>query len=133
MNYLLDTHTLIWAITEKRRLSALARQTIENTDNVILVSAISFWEISLKSSINKLEITGFLPENLPELSTKSGFDLIPLLPADSASYHKLPYIGQHKDPFDRMLIWQAIQQDLILISKDENIKQYGQAGLKLLW
>lgn len=133
MNYLLDTHTLIWAIMEKRRLSALVRQTIENTDNVILVSAISFWEVSLKSSINKIDITGFLPEDLPGLSVTSGFSLIPLLPAESASYHRLPFIGQHKDPFDRMLIWQAIQQDLVLISKDENIQRYVSAGLKLLW
>jgi PIN domain nuclease of toxin-antitoxin system len=133
MNYLLDTHTLLWAITEKRKLSALVRQTIENTDNTILVSAISFWEITLKFSIKKLDISGFLPEDLPELSIKSGFDLIPLLPAESASYHHLPAYGQHKDPFDRMLIWQAIQQDLILISKDENMNPYKSAGLKLLW
>src|SRR5258708_6866026 len=124
MNYLLDTHTLIWAITEKRKLSALVRQTIENTDNTILVSAISFWEVTLKFSINKLDIAGFLPEDLPELSIKSGFSLIPLLPTESASYHHLLPNGRHKDPFDRMLIWQAIQQDLVLISKDENIEQY---------
>jgi PIN domain nuclease of toxin-antitoxin system len=133
MNYLLDTHTLLWAITEKRKLSALVRQTLENTDNTILVSAISFWEITLKFSIKKLDISGFLPEDLPELSTKSGFDLIPLSPAESASYHHLPTYGQHKDPFDRMLIWQAIQQGLILISKDENMKQYTSDGLKLIW
>ncbi|WP_426667325.1 type II toxin-antitoxin system VapC family toxin [Mucilaginibacter sp. McL0603] len=133
MNYLLDTHTLIWAITEKGKLSSVARKTIENTDNTILVSAISFWEITLKFSINKLDISGFLPEDLPGLSIKSGFNLIPLLPVESASYHHLPAIGLHKDPFDRMLIWQAIQQELILISKDKNILQYKSAGLKLIW
>jgi PIN domain nuclease of toxin-antitoxin system len=133
MNYLLDTHTLIWAITERKRLSALVRQTIENTDNSILVSAISFWEVSLKSSLNKLEITGFKPDDLPGLSVACGFSLIPLLPVESASYHHLPFIGQHKDPFDRMLIWQASQQNFVLISKDEDIKQYTSSGLQLLW
>lgn len=133
MNYLLDTHTLIWSITEKRKLSALALQTIENTNNTILVSAISFWEISLKYSIGKLNIQGFLPENLPDLAIKSGFRLIQLLPSESASYHHLPIVGNHKDPFDRMLAWQAIQQDLTLISKDENIAEYSSAGLKMLW
>ena len=133
MNCLLDTHTLIWAITNRKALSALTRKTIENTDNSILVSAISFWEVSLKFSINKLEISGFSPGDLPELSIKSGFDLIPFLPSEASTYHSLPLMDNHKDPFDRMLIWQAIQNDLTLISKDKNIAQYQSAGLKLLW
>ncbi len=133
MNYLLDTHTLIWAITEKEKISVLGYKAIENTDNTVFVSAISFWEIALKLSINKLDISGFLPEQLPELSIKSGFSLISLLPSEAANYHHLPIMENHRDPFDRMLIWQAIQQDLILISKDKNITQYRAAGLKLLW
>ena len=133
MNCLLDTHTLIWAITERKSLSALARKTIENTDNVILVSAVSFWEISLKFSLKKLDINGFLPEQLPEFATKSGFNLIPLLPSEATIYHHLPIMENHRDPFDRMLIGQAIQQDLTLITKDKNIVQYQSIGLKLLW
>ena len=133
MNYLLDTHTFLWTLTEKRKLSSLALQIIENTDNAILVSAISFWEISLKASLNKLDIIGFLPEELPEIAIKSGFELLPISAEFSASYHLLPYLGQHKDPFDRMLIWQAIQEQFVLISKDENVKQYKTVGLKLLW
>ncbi len=133
MNYLLDTHTFLWSLTEKRKLSLSALRAIENTDNAILVSAISFWEISLKASLNKLDIIGFLPEELPEIAIKSGFELVPISPEFSASYHLLPYIGQHRDPFDRMLIWQAIQQKYVLISKDDNIKQYKSAGLKVLW
>jgi PIN domain nuclease of toxin-antitoxin system len=133
MNYLLDTHTLIWSITEKRKLSVRARQTIENGNNIIFVSAISFWEVSLKYAIGKMNIQGFLPEELSELSIESGFSLISLLPTESASYCHLPINSNHKDPFDRMLIWQAIQQDLTLISKDENIAGYRSAGLKILW
>lgn len=133
MNYLLDTHTLIWSITDRKKISALAQKTIENTNNSILVSAISFWEVSLKFSIGKLDIHGFLPEDLPDLSIKSGFTLLSILPHESASYHLLSINAKHKDPFDRMLAWQAIQQDLILISKDENMASYKPSGLKLLW
>ena len=133
MNYLLNTHTFLWTLTEKRKLSSLAFKIIENTDNTILVSAISFWEISLKASLNKLDITGFSPEELPDIAIKSGFELLAISPEFSASYHLLPYLELHRDPFDRMLIWQAIQEQFVLISNDEKIKQYKSVGLKLLW
>ena len=85
MNYLLNTHTFLWTLTEKRKLSSLALKIIENTDNTILVSAISFWEISLKASLNKLDITGFSPEELPDIAIKSGFELLAISPEFSAS------------------------------------------------
>jgi len=132
MNYLLDTHTLIWAITENEKLSPPVRQTLENSKNVIFISAISFWEVSLKFPSGKIELQGFFPEELPELSLKSGFQLIPLSPDECATYHKLA-LTNHKDPFDRMLIWQAIQRNFIFISKDKNMAQYHIAGLKTLW
>ncbi|HVV53938.1 MAG TPA: type II toxin-antitoxin system VapC family toxin [Mucilaginibacter sp.] len=133
MNYLLDTHTFLWAITDESKLSALARQTIENTGNEIMVSAVSFWEISLKYSLGKLDISGFMPDDLPGLVAASGFVLIPLLPSEASSYHQLPAMGDHKDPFDKMLIRQALKQELTLISKDRNMLPYRSAGLKLLW
>lgn len=133
MNYLLDTHTFIWAITDSKKLSAPAIKVIENINNTVFVSTISLWEISLKFSLHKLDITGFFPQDLPGLAIKSGFTVIPLLPEEAATYHNLQGTGEHKDPFDKMITWQAIKQDLILISKDKSITQYKQAGLKLLW
>lgn len=133
MNYLLDTHTFIWAITEKKQLSAPVRRTLEDNSNHIFVSAISFWEISLKYALGKLTISGFTPEELPALATASGFDLLPLSPADSCTYHLLPTHPHHKDPFDKMLIQQAINQRLTLISKDKHMAQYAATGLKILW
>jgi PIN domain nuclease of toxin-antitoxin system len=133
MNYLLDTHTFIWAITDKRQLSLLARQTIENTANEILVSTVSFWEVSLKHAIGKLTIHGFSPEELPRLAIESGFTLAPLLPEDAATYHQLSLVEGHKDPFDRMLIWQAVKKSLTLITKDKRMPRYYAAGLKVLW
>jgi PIN domain nuclease of toxin-antitoxin system len=132
VNYLLDTHTFIWTLSEDEKLSDVARPIIENTNNSIFVSSVSFWEISLKFSTGKLKLSGFVPEEMPELSKKLGFEIITPTPNESASFHKL-IITTHKDPFDRMLIWQAIQRDLVFISKDESLKQYKAAGLKLLW
>lgn len=132
MNYLVDTHTLIWAISEKKKLSSRVGQTLSNANNAFFVSAISFWEISLKFSTGKLAIQGILPEEMPGLSVISGFQLIPLSPDESASYRKL-ILTTHKDPFDRMLIWQAIQRNLTFITKDNNLDQYKIAGLKTLW
>lgn len=132
MNYLLDTHTFIWAISEREKLSAGGRQILDNTNNSIFVSAISFWEIALKFSVGKLHINGSLPDELPELSLKTGFQNISLSPDESDAHYKL-LLTNHKDPFDRMLIWQAIQRNLVFISKDDRLEQYKIAGLKTLW
>lgn len=132
MDYLLDTHTLIWAITEKNKLTSVVQQALENPDNAIFVSAITFWEIALKFSIGKMELQGILSDDFPEQSLKMGFQLIDLSIDESASYDKLMKTS-HKDLFDRMLIWQAIQRNLIFISNDSNVSQYHSAGLKTLW
>lgn len=132
MNYLLDTHTLIWVISEKEKLSPQVSHTFNNPDNTFFVSAISFWEISLKFSTGKLGIQGVIPEDMPMLSVQSGFQLISLSPDESATYHKLKKTT-HKDPFDRMLIWQAIQRNLIFITNDKSISDYKEVGLKILW
>jgi PIN domain nuclease of toxin-antitoxin system len=132
MNYLLDTYTFIWAISEKDSLSNTARKILDNPDNIIFVSSITFWEISLKSSLGKLNIQGISPNELPRISTQTGFQLLPLSPEEGATYHNL-VLTNHKDPFDRMLIWQAICRDFPLITKDKNMNQYVPVGLKLLW
>jgi PIN domain nuclease of toxin-antitoxin system len=132
MDYLLDTHTLIWSITNKEKLSPVVRKALENADNAILVSSVTFWEIALKFSIGKLDLQGVSSEEFPQLSLRMGFQLIPLSVDESATYSKL-IITPHKDLFDRMLIWQAIRRDLIFISNDGQIGQYKIAGLKTLW
>jgi PIN domain nuclease of toxin-antitoxin system len=82
--------------------------------------------------LGKLDLNGVHPEELPKLSKETGFEFLPLLPDESASYHQLD-ANWHRDPFDRMLIWQAIKNNLTLLSKDKNVAQYKSAGLKLLW
>jgi PIN domain nuclease of toxin-antitoxin system len=132
MIYLIDTHVLIWSIVDSDKLSKLARKIIEDQKNTILVSSVSFWEISLKYSLHKMELNGILPEQFPDLAKEIGFDLVSLIPEEVSCYHKLQG-NYHKDPFDKMLIWQAIQRNISLISKDENIARYSSEGLKVVW
>ncbi|HCN82162.1 MAG TPA: PIN domain nuclease [Sphingobacteriaceae bacterium] len=132
MSYLLDSHTLIWAIMDPGKLSAKVRRILEDTDNRVLVSSVSFWEISLKYSLGKLDLQGIVPEQLPKIIIQIGFELIELLPDEAATYHQLE-ANWHRDPFDRMLIWQAIQNKMTIISKDSHVASYKSVGLKVIW
>ncbi|RYY06745.1 MAG: type II toxin-antitoxin system VapC family toxin [Sphingobacteriaceae bacterium] len=132
MNYLLDTHTLIWSLTENKKLSKIVKNILENTDNEIYVSAISFWEVSLKYALKKLSLNGINPEELLELTTELGFNFISIQPDECADFYKMNNLI-HRDPFDRMLIWQALKHDFILITKDDTVKRYQSMGLKLIW
>jgi PIN domain nuclease of toxin-antitoxin system len=130
MTYLLDTHHFLWAITNAKKIPKKLREVLTDPENEIIVSAISFWEISLKSSLGKLEIKGFSPEDLPDICEKIGFAVKSLSAKESCCYHKLK-VTYHKDPFDRMLIWQAISNDYVLVSADAQIKKYVSSGLKI--
>lgn len=101
-------------------------------DNAIYVSAVSYWEISLKFAIGKLELDGVHPEELPETARESGIESIALTGEIAASFHQFPKI-EHKDPFDRIIIWQTIKEKMILISKDKQMDAYERFGLKLVW
>jgi PIN domain nuclease of toxin-antitoxin system len=131
MTYLLDTHYLLWCIADSKKLSKRVSDTISDPENRIIVSTISFWEISLKASIGKLDIPGIPLEKLPSLCANIGFEIECLSAIDSSTYHQLAY-HFHKDPFDRMLIWQAIKNDFTLVSDDSNVGNYTVAGLKIL-
>ncbi len=130
MKYLLDTHYLIWALTDTKKISKKIVNIIIDPENEIIVSAISFWEISLKSSLGKLRITGFSPEDLPSACMQMGFIIIPISADDASKYHHLS-ASHHRDPFDRMLIWQAISNDYTLISADRTIRKYIAEGLSM--
>ena len=131
MRYLLDTHYLLWALADTKKLSKKIKEIITSPENQIIISTISFWEISLKSSLGKLTITGFSTEDLPDACEQMGFNIEPLSATDSSTYHQLKATF-HKDPFDRMLIWQAICNDFTLISADINVKKYASEGLRIL-
>jgi len=132
MNYLLDTHTFLWSLFTPEELSKSAAQEITSPDNDVCISVITLWEISLKYALGKLELEGIEPEELPESAEKMGVDILPISVLDAASFHKLPRL-EHKDPFDRLIIWQAIQQKMVLISKDSQFEKYCKFGLKRYW
>ena len=132
MRLLLDTHTFLWAYSEPDKLTASARNAISDTGNEVFVSAVSFREISIKISIGKLTPVGQHPSDIVTVAESLGMKPIPLLPAEAANYISLTE-KTHFDPFDRMLIWQAIQRDMTLVSRDPEFKKFKSDGLKLLW
>ena len=132
MRLLLDTHSFLWAAFCPETLSHRGKEAILDQGNDVLVSVITFWEISLKHALGKLELHDVTPEDLPEAARKMGLEIMPITPSDAASFGRLPREG-HRDPFDRMLVWQAINQDCTLVSKDASLQVYGERGLKLLW
>lgn len=132
MNYLLDTHVFLWAIFDHGQLSKAASSIILDPDNEILVSLVTFWEIALKFNIGKISLKGVVPEELPHYTEKSGFEILGITPEEVSSFYKLPNI-KHRDPFDRLIIWQCIKNDIRIISKDNAIPEYAQYGLKIFW
>lgn len=132
MKYLIDTHTFLFSVFSPQKLSKKAEKIIINIENSIYISSVSFWEISLKYSLGKIDLNNIYPDELPEIADKIGLTQLPLDYIDTSSFFKLPKFS-HKDPFDRMLIWQTIRHDMILISKDSSFSEYTKLGLHLAW
>ncbi len=133
MKYLLDTHSFIWTITDTKKLSSKVIQIIEDTNNDVSVSIITFWEMSIKHSIGKLSLGKYEPQDFVSLATDSQFSIVGLSATLAASAHQLPWRLPHKDPFDRLLIWKAIKNDFQMISKDSDFHLYEDLGLQLVW
>ncbi len=133
MNYLLDTHAFIWSIVDVDKISAPVRLILRDPQNTIAVSVVSFWEVSIKYGLGKIKLNGVTPEDFPVEAEKSNFTILTLKPEDAASGHQLSWLGKHRDPFDRILIWQALQSNMIVISNDTDFSLYRTLGLKLIW
>lgn len=131
MNFLIDTHVLIWSLISPQKLSKVVKKEFQKNDSEIYVSIVSFWEISLKYSIKKLDLD-FIPDKLPDYAEKSGFQILNLEKEVASTFYKLP-IFKNKDPFDLILAWQAIKGNFILISKDSGFDVYKSLVLKRLW
>ncbi len=131
MKNLPDTHYLLWILFDDKRLSDKLQNIIDAPENEIYVSIISFWEISLKFSIGKLNLNNIKPDELPCFVTDSGFQIMNISEHDAASFYKLPRM-KHKDPFDRFLVWQSICEECIFITNDKEIASYESEGLRYL-
>jgi len=130
--YLLDTHVLLWSVFEVSKIPKPVQDILKDPENAIFVSSVSLWEISLKHRLGKLDFFNFDPVNLPVICGQMQYELLSLEPAEASSYHLLQS-DFHKDPFDRMLIRQAIQKGLVLLSADTLVAQYSVEGLKIFW
>ena len=134
MRYLLDTHTLIWSLQEPGKLSKTAIEKItRTTDSTIYTSIISLWEIALKISIGKGMLVGITIEQIPPAIAEMGVHVLSLDEKSCILSAKLPFKPKHRDPFHRIIICQAIEHDMTLISKDEELGQYAKEGLKTIW
>ena len=121
MNYLIDTHIIIWHAENNPRLSREVVEILNNPINTIVVSYVSLWEIAIKQSIGKLSVEMTLSEL--EFNLQSNFFiLLDISVQHLEKLQKLPF--HHNDPFDRLLIAQAQEEDLTLISEDRNFKYY---------
>jgi PIN domain nuclease of toxin-antitoxin system len=119
---LLDTHALLWFLNNDARLPISARQKIEETE-LVFASIVSIWEIAIKVNIGKLNLlTSFetIQVNMHALNIQE----LPILFEDNVTYIGLPLFSEHKDPFDRMIVSQAIRRSLILVSADKKLDTY---------
>jgi len=127
MNYLLDTHVLIWFLNGDKSLSAKARKAIESDNASNFVSIASLWEIAIKLSLDRLSIKVPFDKLSDELE-KNNFQLLPITFNDTVILSSLAF--HHRDPFDRLIISQSIANEFTLISKDKEFSSY---KIKLLW
>ena len=115
---LLDTHVLLWWLSDDPQLGASSRQAIANPRNTVYVSAANAWEISIKKSTGKLTA----PDDMDAIVESEGFEKLPVTLFHGDQAGSLPEL--HKDPFDRMLIAQAQSEGLVIVTNDEKIIQY---------
>jgi len=127
MNILLDTCTFLWVITGDKRLSQEAAELFSSPANVVYLSSISIWEIVLKQTLGKLRLPAPPATFLPRERQRHGIEALPLNEQDIFHLHHLP--GIHADPFD-ILICQAIEHGLTLLTPDATIRQY---PVKTMW
>ena len=121
MTYLLDTSTFLWAATEPAKLSRRARRICESQREQLVVSVVSLWELVVKCGTGALRIAS-LDRTLPDWTARLGARVLSVEAAHAYAAYALPPI--HRDPFDRLLVAQAIAEDLPLLTSDERIRQY---------
>ena len=122
MRLLLDTHALLWWLADEG-LSAEAREAIADPGNLVVVSAATAWEISIKKALGKLAA----PDDLEHQLATGGFEPLPIGIAHAVAAGRLP--RHHEDPFDRMLIAQALAEGLTIVTRDKRFGDYGVALL----
>jgi PIN domain nuclease of toxin-antitoxin system len=134
MNLLLDTHAWLWFFLGHPRLSATARRHIEDPSNVKFVSAASYWEISLKISLGKYTLNVPYATFVRQSIEGQGFRVLHISPRHTEQVSTLPFplVGgkEHRDPFDRLLVAQAVVSGMSIVSDDG---KFGPYGVPIIW
>lgn len=127
MDLLLDTHSLIWFLNGDEKLSDKVKIAIEDSNNSKIVSIVSIWEIAIKISLDKFRFPkGF--KHFLDMVEENGLEILPITFEHAVVLSTLEFI--HRDPFDRLLIAQCMADNLILATKDDNIKRY---NIQTIW
>lgn len=119
MNLLLDTHAFLWWLADDPRLGAEARREISDPASIVHVSAASLWEIAIRQALGKLQVES---ADLAAEVTANGFVELAITGRHALEAGALP--RHHDDPFDRMLVAQALTDDLVLVTRDRAIESY---------
>lgn len=128
MRLLLDTHVLLWALIEPTRLSKATQAVLEDSENEVLFSAASIWEIAIKSALGRADFQVASVEIL-EAAQTSGFAELPVRSAAALRVATLPHL--HRDPFDRLLIAQAMTEPAVFYTADEQLERYSELVVRV--
>ena len=126
--FLLDTHTFLWMVADPEELSAKVSDIVKEKANALYLSAASGWEIALLWQLNRIELPDEPQRFVPEAMQKYTVTPLPIGFQTAISSAMLPLI--HRDPFDRIIIAEAIREKMIVLTKDRTFKEY---GLQLVW
>lgn len=130
MRVLLDSHTLLWYVVGDPQLSPAAEKTILDPANEVLTSPASYWEIAIKVSIGKITLNRPFSDFVDLCLNRYRFQILPIEPRHTAQVAVLPFPPGHKDPFDRLLIAQAITESLTIVGRDAAFDDY---PIKRIW
>jgi len=130
MNILLDTHYLLWSFIDTSKIHKNIYGKLISDENEVFYSQASLWEISIKYNLGKLVLKGLSPEEFYSEIENSYMKCRKFKNNELISFYKLPI--EHKDPFDRMLIWQSINSNFYFLSIDDQMVKYKQYGLNIL-
>ncbi len=128
MRLLADTHVVLWALSDPAELHAGAADALRDPRNDVLVSVASLWEIALKAALGKLRLPSPAAEWLPGALARTSFDALDIRAAHALAAGALP--PHHRDPFDRVLVAQALLEGLILVTRDARFASYGVRTLR---
>ncbi len=129
MRLLLDTHTFLWWVSDDDRLPTRARRAIGHPRNEVLVSAVSGWEVAVNAQLGRIDLPDPPDRFVPEQLHQNAFGALPVTMSHALAVSRLPNL--HRDPFDRLLIAQAMIEQLSLVTGDEQIARYPQ--IRLTW